>query len=104
VARSFRPLTPQQRRSIRVRRLQIATALAGESLQQLAERTGNQWNLQETAVMNDLFADATLVEGQLVKIVISVPYAADPGASSAGPAGAAHSTAMGLDQAAPPSF
>jgi predicted Zn-dependent protease len=110
VARSFRPLTPRQRGSIRETRLRIATALEGESLKQISARTGNVWNLQETAVMNGVFANAVLSEGQLVKVAVSFPYH-DPEAahSPASPPGGAvgraarHSTKKGLDQAAPPS-
>ncbi len=78
VARSFRPLTPRQRRSIRETRLRIAVARKGESLSALSTRTGNAWNLQETAVMNALFADARLEEGQLVKIALPQAYSKTP--------------------------
>ena len=49
-------------------RLRIATARAGETLEQLSERTGNVWDLNETAVSNALFIGDILQEGQLVKI------------------------------------
>lgn len=74
VARSFRPLTPRERESIRETRLRIVEARAGESLREISERTGNRWNVQETAVMNDLFADAPLREAQLVKVAVSELY------------------------------
>lgn len=74
VARSFRPLTPRERDSIRETRLRIVPARAGESLREISDRTGNRWNVQETAVMNDLFADAPLREAQLVKVAVSERY------------------------------
>ena len=55
VARSFRPLTPRERGSIRETRLRVVPAMAGESLGALSARTGNSWNLQQTAVLNALF-------------------------------------------------
>ncbi|MBW2267366.1 MAG: M48 family metalloprotease [Deltaproteobacteria bacterium] len=78
VARSFRPLTSRERRSIRETRLRVVPALASESLGELSSRTRNAWNLQQTAVMNALFADAQLEEGQLVKIAVSQAYSVAP--------------------------
>lgn len=78
VARSFRPLTPRERDSIRETRLRIAEARDGESLREISERTGNRWNVQETAVMNDLFADSPLRAAQLVKIAVSERYQEAP--------------------------
>jgi len=73
--RSFRPLTPADRASIRVRRLRLATAHAGESLADFSRRTGNDWDAQRTAIANGLFASARLGEGQLLKIAVIEPYA-----------------------------
>ena len=53
-------------------------AQAGESLGALSDRTHNAWNLQETAVMNAVFADAQLDEGQLMKIAVPQAYSATP--------------------------
>jgi len=78
VARSFRPLTARERESIRETRLRIVPARAGESLREISDRTGNRWNVQETAVMNDLFADAPLREAQLVKVAVSERYEGSP--------------------------
>jgi predicted Zn-dependent protease len=71
VARSFRPITPQERASISERRLRIATARGGESIGELSRRTGNEWDIQRTAVMNGIFATARLESGQLMKIAVS---------------------------------
>ena len=78
VARSFRPLTARERESIRETRLRIVPAREGETLREISDRTGNRWNVQETAVMNDLFADAPLHEAQLVKVAVSERYEGEP--------------------------
>ena len=80
VARSFRPLTELLRRSIRETRLHITTAREGESLGQLGERMQNEWDVQRTAVMNDLFANQPLAAGQLVKVAVSHLYEPTPDA------------------------
>ncbi len=78
VARSFRPLTPRERESIDETRLRIVEARDGESLREISLRTGNRWNVQETAVMNDFFADIPLRAAQLVKIAVSERYEGAP--------------------------
>jgi predicted Zn-dependent protease len=78
VARSFRPLTPKERESIHETRLRIVPARDGETLAELSERTGNEWNIQQTAVMNDVFANDRLVADQLVKVAIPQPYGRPP--------------------------
>jgi predicted Zn-dependent protease len=72
--RSFRPLTPADRASIRVHRLRLATARAGEGLAEFSRRTGNDWDAQRTAIANGLFASARLEQGQLLKIAVVEPY------------------------------
>jgi predicted Zn-dependent protease len=78
VARSFRPITPAERRSIRETRLRVVEAAAGESLSALSRRTRNEWDIQQTAVMNGVFADASFAAGDLVKVAVSQPYGAAP--------------------------
>lgn len=78
VARSFRPLTPRERAGVRETRLRIAVARAGESIGELSQRTHNTWDIQQTAVMNGIFADATLAEGQKLKVALSEPYQGEP--------------------------
>jgi predicted Zn-dependent protease len=75
VVRSFRPLPPAQRNSVRETRLRVAPAREGESIAGLSERTGNEWDIQTTAVINDIFANEPLEAGQLIKIAVSRPYA-----------------------------
>ncbi len=75
-ARSFRPLAPQDRAGIRVRRLRLAAARAGESLAEFSSRTGNDWDAQRIAIANGLFASARLTKGQLLKIAVVEDYTA----------------------------
>jgi predicted Zn-dependent protease len=81
-AQSLRPLTSQERSSIEVTRLRVATARDGEDLSRLSERTGNAWDLSTTAVLNGLTEGASLATGQLVKIAVSEPYARRPAAGT----------------------
>jgi predicted Zn-dependent protease len=74
VPRTFRPLPPDWNESIQERRLRVVSARSGESLQQLSARASNTWNLQQTAVMNGIFADARLEAGQLVKVAVAEQY------------------------------
>ena len=79
VPRSFRGLAAHERSKIRELRLRIAVAHPGETLTELSERTANRWDIQQTAVMNDLFVDHVLESGQLVKIAITEEYLPDAG-------------------------
>jgi predicted Zn-dependent protease len=74
VARSFRPLTRREYASIRETRLRLVPARAEESIAELSRRTGNEWNIQQTAVMNDVFANEHLEAGRLMKIAVSQPH------------------------------
>lgn len=74
VARSFRPLTPRERASIRETRLRLVQARADESIAELSRRTSNEWDIQMTAVMNDVFANERFEPGRLVKVAVSQPY------------------------------
>jgi predicted Zn-dependent protease len=77
-ARSFRALKPQEMKLIEETRLKIVPAKAGETLPELARRTGNTWDIQETALMNAIYATDRLEEGQLMKVAISRPYRPGP--------------------------
>jgi predicted Zn-dependent protease len=83
VPRSLRDLEAHERAKIREMRLRIAAARPGESLAELSERTANRWDIQQTAVMNDLFADHVLDPGQLVKIAVAEDYLPDADATAA---------------------
>ena len=51
-ARSFRPLTDEERSGIEVTRLRVATARAGEGIAELSKRSSNDWSVNDTAVYN----------------------------------------------------
>jgi predicted Zn-dependent protease len=74
-ARSFRPLTEEERRQVTATRLRVAQARGGESIAELSERTQNVWSIQETAVYNALFADHRFRGGETVKIARREPWA-----------------------------
>ncbi len=74
VAQSFRPLTYEERTSIRETRLRIASAQDNETLAQLSTRTKNVWDVKTTAVVNGISADQPLRQGHLIKIAVSQPY------------------------------
>ncbi len=77
-ARSFRPLTPEERASIQVLHLDVVEAREGEDLTALGKRTGNAWNPLRTAVLNGRTASARFDGGEPVKIVRQQPYRSAP--------------------------
>ncbi|HET6304635.1 MAG TPA: M48 family metalloprotease [Myxococcota bacterium] len=84
MARSFRPLSAEERSSIEVERLRVALALEGETLPELLARTGSSWDVQRVAIANDVVATASLGRGDLLKIAVREPYApASPSPGSA---------------------
>jgi len=74
-ARSFAPLSDEDRRSIRSTHLHVVTARSGEDLVALGQRTGNAWDPTTTAVYNGVFSDHRFAGGELVKIALAEPYA-----------------------------
>jgi predicted Zn-dependent protease len=72
--RSLHPLTQEERDSVKVDRLELARAKAGETIQELSARTGNVYELHPTAIANGISVDARLTAGQLLKIGIRGPY------------------------------
>ncbi len=74
VVRSLRPLTDEEKAAFKITRLQLVRAKAGESLEALSLRTNNALPLGTTAVINDLFINSQLAEGQIIKVGIASPY------------------------------
>ncbi|MEE8473800.1 MAG: M48 family metalloprotease [Myxococcota bacterium] len=72
--RSFRPLTPDERNSIRQLSLRVVKALPDEDLVALGLRTGNGWGPQRTAVLNGISSNTRFQGGELLKIAHSEPY------------------------------
>jgi predicted Zn-dependent protease len=75
-ARSFRALRPGERAEINELRLRIVTVEEGEDLLALNLRTGNEWDLNRTAVINGLTLGDPLVVGSVMKVAIREPYVA----------------------------
>ncbi len=73
-ALSFRPLTDEERSSIKEMRLRLVPAKDGETLPQLSVREHNALKMEYTAVINGIDAGKQLQAGQLVKIVVLKPY------------------------------
>jgi len=78
MARTFRPLTTEERDSILVQRLGSARARGGETLAAFSKRVGNAWDVEQTAVFNGILPDTLLASDQLVKIARSEHYRASP--------------------------
>jgi len=71
---SFRHLTIEERNAIQIQRIEIAHADAGESLQELSDRTGNVLDIKMTAVLNGFESGVEFEKGQRVKVVKESPY------------------------------
>ena len=66
--RSFRPLSPEERTSIRYAQVHVVSAYSEEDLSALGQRTGNLWDPSRTAVFNGIFSNRRFDGGELVKI------------------------------------
>jgi len=73
-ARSFRPLSDEERARITGMRIHLVTAQAGEGLEELARRSGNDWNIAALAAYNGLFTTHRFEGGELVKTARLEPY------------------------------
>ncbi len=75
VVQSFRPLSSEERNSIREKRLRLVKARAGETVEALTARSGSAWKANQVVVANGLQGTDTLQAGQLIKITVEEPYA-----------------------------
>ena len=75
VVRSFRPILASERDEITDLRLALIPAREGETLRELSARTGNEWDLNFTGVVNSIQTSAKLTRGQLVKVAVRRPLA-----------------------------
>jgi predicted Zn-dependent protease len=78
VARSFRPLTEEERNSIDVLRLHTTTAYPGESLEAVNRRSGSAWDTSFAAIYNGVFFDHRFEGGELVKFAALERYVPEP--------------------------
>jgi predicted Zn-dependent protease len=75
VVESFRPLSPDERKGIREKRLRLVKAQAGETVEALTARSGSAWKASQVIVANGLNGPEALQEGRLIKIAVEEPYA-----------------------------
>jgi predicted Zn-dependent protease len=73
-ARSFRPLSEEARKGIQSMRLRVVKARQNEDIQSLSARSGNGWNVANTAIFNGIFVNHRFERGDLVKIIKTEPY------------------------------
>jgi predicted Zn-dependent protease len=71
---AIHPPTPDEISSLREDRLRITPATAGESLDQIAERSSSDWPPDRLAVMNGVERDVSLSQGFGVKLMREEPY------------------------------
>jgi predicted Zn-dependent protease len=69
-ALSFRPLTAEEKASIKEKRLRVVTARENETLEQLSRRSGNVWKPAYTAAINGMDVGQVLKVGTLVKVAV----------------------------------
>jgi predicted Zn-dependent protease len=73
-ARSFRPLTAKERKSIWATKLRLVRAKQGETLETLNQRTENAMPVLPTSVLNGLFTNHRFEGGEFVKIARAEPF------------------------------
>jgi predicted Zn-dependent protease len=73
-AESLRNLTSEEKASISGWKLRTEKALAGESLIDFCQRTGNRWDPERTALMNGISIESLLQDEQVLKIAVDTPY------------------------------
>jgi len=71
---AIHPPTPEEIASLREDRLRTVTVSTGESLEEIAERSGSGWEAPRLAVVNGVEIDASLAEGFGIKIMREEPY------------------------------
>ena len=77
-AHTFTTLTEEERYSVSGMKLRHTQALPGENIQRLSKRSGNAWNVWDTAVYNAIFVDHVFEGGESVKISKSERYIPKP--------------------------
>jgi predicted Zn-dependent protease len=77
-ARSFGPLTDEEKASITSARLRLVKALPDESVVEIGERADSAWRPNRAAVYNGVFVDHRFAGGELVKVAKVEPYVAAP--------------------------
>ena len=78
VVESFRPLSPEERKGIREKRLRLVKAQAGETVEELTARSGSAWKASQVIVANGFKGPEAHQEWQLIKIAVEEPYEGKP--------------------------
>ncbi|MBW2272629.1 MAG: M48 family metalloprotease [Deltaproteobacteria bacterium] len=78
VARSFHSLTLDERESVGILRLRLVAAEEGDTIEGLSRRYAAGVSPNLVAVVNALYVDQPLAEGQLVKVAVAEPYVPAP--------------------------
>lgn len=74
-AQSFRQVSKAELREVTENRLRLVRARPGETLSQIAARSGSEWPTKKMAVANGLANDAKLSGSEPIKISKKEPYA-----------------------------
>ncbi len=75
VVESFRPLSPDERKKIREKRIRLVKAQGGETVEALTASSQSAWKANQVTVANGLEDRTVSQEGQLIKIAVEEPYA-----------------------------
>lgn len=74
IVNSMRNLSDDEKSEITGLRIRVAMAQNSETIEELSLRTNNLWDLETTALMNDVEPNAMLKEGQVLKIAVEETY------------------------------
>jgi predicted Zn-dependent protease len=78
VARSFHSLTLDERDSVGILRMRVVAAEEGDTIEGISRRYAAGVSPNLVAVVNDLYVDEPLADGQLVKVAVAEPYVPAP--------------------------
>lgn len=73
-AESFRALSSEELAEIEEDRLRLVTARAGETVDEVAERSNSQWSIAKVSAANDMPMGEAVQPGVLVKVSKKEPY------------------------------
>jgi len=73
-AKSLRPLTANEKSNITAVRIRFVETQENETIQSFSERTGNVWDVETTALMNDIDHSSSFQAGAVIKIAKKEPY------------------------------
>lgn len=71
---SLRPLTQNEKESIKIQLMRVVRSEAGETLKELSERSGNTMELDLLGVINAVDVNTPLQAGSFIKVIKEYPY------------------------------